>query len=53
MVPVSHGKCDQAAAVEIDAIEMDKVRILILILAAGAKPNLAVLLVNTSMPRTT
>jgi len=41
-------KCDQAAAVEIDAIEMDKVRILILILCRGGrKPNLAVLLRHT------
>src|SRR5258707_294926 len=46
MVSVGRGECDQPTPVEIYTIEMDEVRILIRILAAGAEPDLAILFID-------
>src|SRR5262245_4859822 len=47
MVAIGLGEGDKAGAVEVNAIEVDKIGVLIRIFAAGAEPDLAVLLVNT------
>ena len=43
---VALGQGDQAGAVEVDAVVMDEVGILVRVLAAGAEPDLALLLVD-------
>ena len=43
---VALGQGDQSGAVEIDAVVMDEVRILVGVLAAGAEPDLPLLLVD-------
>ena len=46
MLAVALGQGDQAGAVEVDAVVVDEVRILVRVLAAGAEPDLPLLLVD-------
>ena len=47
MVAVSLGQRDQAAAIEIDAVVVNEIGILVRILAAGVKPNLALVFIDS------
>src|SRR5262249_25098831 len=46
VVAVPLGQRDQTGAVEVDAVVVDQVRVLVRVHAAGAKPDLPLLLVN-------
>ena len=46
VVAVALGQRDEAGAVEVDAVVVDEIRVLVRLLAAGAEPDLALLLVD-------
>src|SRR5262249_45104697 len=46
MVAVPFGQRDQTAAVEVDAVVVDEVRVLVGVLAAGPEPDLPLILVD-------